>query len=90
MLNKEERRADVDRKQPVEILDCGLLDRRRLGNAGVGDQDVQSIPDNCAHLAGKLCRTIGSGQVHANSLCMAASREVICATTAWASAALAP
>jgi len=44
LLHKEERRADIDGKQIVEILDRRFLDDRRLRHAGVGDEDVERSP----------------------------------------------
>jgi len=42
------RRADVDGEQVVEVLDRRVFDRRRLGDAGVGHQDVETIADDGA------------------------------------------
>lgn len=47
----------------VEILDGGLLDRRRLGDASIGDQDIQPFADDGTDLACELVRPIGYGEV---------------------------
>jgi hypothetical protein len=41
-LHGTEHAPDVDRDQPVELLQREVLDRREVGDAGVVDEDVQS------------------------------------------------
>src|SRR6267378_5698655 len=45
LLDEEEWRADVDREEPVEILDRGFLDGRRPRDSGIGDEDVEPVAD---------------------------------------------
>jgi hypothetical protein len=59
LLHQEVRRADVDGKQPVEVLERGVLDAGRLGDAGVGDEDVEAVADDGADLPGQRVRTFG-------------------------------
>src|SRR5258708_31843284 len=66
MLDKEERRGDVDREEPVEILDGGLLDGRRLRGSGIGDKDVQPVADHGADLLGELVCPVRSGKIIGN------------------------
>ena len=58
LLHEEEWRADVDCEERVEILDRVFLDRRRLGDAGVGDENVQPWGHDCADLLGQLVRAV--------------------------------
>ena len=60
LLHQEERRADVDGEQAVEVLDRGVLDRGILRDAGVGDEDVQPVADDAADLGGQLCGPSGA------------------------------
>jgi hypothetical protein len=68
LLDEEERRADIDRKEPVEILDRGLLDRRRFRDSGIGYEDIQPVADHGANLSGERVRTVRRGQIRANGL----------------------
>ncbi len=63
LLDEEERRADIDREEPVEILDRGLLDGRRLRDSGIGDEDVQPVADHGADLFGELVRPVRRGKI---------------------------
>ncbi len=72
LLHQEERRADVDGKETVEIRDRGVLDRRRLGDAGIGDEDVQTAAGNVTNPLGKGMSAIGSREVGANHVGAAA------------------
>jgi hypothetical protein len=57
LLHQEIRRADIDRKELIEILDRDFLDGRSFRDSGIGDKDVQAISDDAACLLGKLrCR----------------------------------
>jgi hypothetical protein len=47
-LDKEERRADIDCEEMVEILDCCVFDHSRLGDSGVGHENIQPIADETA------------------------------------------
>src|SRR5882672_9149096 len=49
--------------KPVEVLERGVLDAGRLGDAGVGDQDVEAVADDGADLPGQGVRTFGLAQV---------------------------
>ena len=72
LLHQEERRADVHGEQVVEVLDPGVLDARRLGDAGIGHQDVEPVADNRADPLGQNVRTIGLPQVGTDLLGAAA------------------
>ena len=89
MLHKEEGRADVDGKEAVEILDRRVLDLRSLGDAGIGDEDVEAVADDGADLVASLCGPSGA----ARSAATASARPPalrISATTASASSAPRP
>jgi hypothetical protein len=73
LLHQEERRADVHGEEVVEVLERGLLDARRLRDAGVGGQDIEPVADNGAHPLGKRVRTVRLPQVGADLLGPAAS-----------------
>ena len=72
LLHQEERRADVDGEEVVEVLDRGVLDARRLRDAGIGDQDVEPVADDGADPFGQQVRTIRLPQVGADLLGAAA------------------
>ena len=72
MLHQEERRADVHGEEAVEVLDRGVLDARRLRDAGVGDQDVEPVADNGADPLGQNVRAVRLPQVGADLLGAAA------------------
>ena len=89
MLDEEERRADVDGEEPVEIRDRRLLDRRGFRDAGIGDEDVEAVADDVADLAARLWAPSGA----ARSAAMLSARPpafLISATTDSASAAPRP
>src|SRR4029077_5866765 len=60
----EIRRADIDRKELVEILDGHFLDGRCFRDPCIGDKDVQAISDDAACLPSKLAGAVRSGEVH--------------------------
>jgi len=72
LLHKKERRAHIDGEQTIEILDSRLFDRGRLRDAGVRDEDVQSIADNGANLSRQYVRSVGRGQIGADGVGSAA------------------
>src|SRR5258708_4016454 len=49
--------------KPVEVLERGVLDAGRLGDAGVGDQDVEAVAGGGADLPGQGGRTFGLARV---------------------------
>ena len=63
LLHQKEGRADVDGEQPVEILDGGVLDRRWFRDAGIGDEDVETIADNVAGQFCQLVRAVGRSEI---------------------------
>jgi hypothetical protein len=48
LLNEKVGRADVDREQPVEVLDAQSFDGDGLGDAGIGDQNIELSIDDLA------------------------------------------
>jgi hypothetical protein len=67
-LLNEERRADVDGEEPVEILDRGLLDGCRLGDSGIGDEDVQPVANYRVDLLGELVCPVRRGKISGDSI----------------------
>jgi hypothetical protein len=55
--------ARVHREEVVELLDCGLLDRARLRDSSVGDEDVQSAADDGTHVLGQRVWSVRCPQV---------------------------
>ena len=74
LLHEEERRAHIDREQAIEVRDGDLLDRRGLGDAGIGDQHVQPIANQGTHLCGELVRAVGGREVRGDSIRAATGR----------------
>ncbi len=72
LLHQEEGCADIDGEEIVEILDRGVLDRRRLGDAGIGDQHVEAVTDDGADLLCKLMSAVRSREVGGNRVGAAA------------------
>jgi hypothetical protein len=72
LLHQKERRADVHGEEVVEILDLGVLDARRLRDAGVGDEDVEAVADDGADPLGQKVRTVRLPQVGTDLLGAAA------------------
>src|SRR5262249_10540903 len=64
----KERRADIDGKETVEILDRVVLDHCGLRGTGIGDEDIQSVANNGANLLGKFMRPVGRGQIGADGI----------------------
>ena len=64
LLHQEIRRADIDRKELIEILDRDFLDGRSFRDSGIGDKDVQAIADDAARLPGKLTGAVRGGEVY--------------------------
>jgi hypothetical protein len=62
-LHEKERSANIDREQPIEILDRRFLDRRSFRHSRIGDKDIQAIADDVAGELRKLVRSIGRGQI---------------------------
>src|SRR5206468_1311615 len=63
LLYQEERRADIDGEQRVEIADGRFFDGCSFGDAGIGDKDVEPIAHNAANLPRELVRAVGSSQI---------------------------
>ena len=63
LLDQEVGGTHVDGELRVEVLDRRLFDRGRRGDAGIGDQDVQTVADDLPHLGGEPVRPPGLGQV---------------------------
>ena len=72
MLHEEERCADVYAKEAIEILDRVVLDRRRPGDAGIGDKNVQPIAHDRTNLLGELVRPVGRGEIGGDGIGAAA------------------
>ncbi len=72
LLHEKVRGADVHGEQVVEVLDCRVLDRRRLADAGVGDEDVEAPADDRPHLASQFMRAVRLAQVRRDLLGAAA------------------
>ena len=68
MLDQEVGCLNIDREQAVEIRDRGLLDRCRFRDAGIGNENVEAIADDAAHLSGEIMRTIRSSEIGRNGV----------------------
>ena len=71
--DEEIRRADIDREQAVEILDCHFLDEGELRNSCISDQHIEPILNDLTHVEREFlrpfrCRKIGSDGARPPSL----------------------
>jgi hypothetical protein len=89
LLHKEEGCPDVDGEEIVEILNRIVFDRCGLGDAGIGDEDIQTIAHDGADLLGELVRPIRRARSAATVLARPPALR-ISATTASASFAPRP
>jgi hypothetical protein len=72
LLHKEEGCPDVDGEEIVEILNRIVFDRCGLGDAGIGDEDIQTIAHDGADLLGELVRPIRRGEIGSDGVGAAA------------------
>jgi hypothetical protein len=63
LLHEEEGRPDVDGEKIVEFLNRIVLDRCGLGDAGIGDEDIQTIAHDGADLLGEPVRPVRRGEI---------------------------
>ena len=63
LLDEKVRRANIDGEQAVEILHGRIFEFHRLGNAGIRNQNIQTVANRAANLFRQMVRAIGGGKV---------------------------
>ena len=71
LLYEKERRAHVDGKQLVEVLDGRLFDARGPGYAGIGDQDIEARADDFTSLGSESVRSVRGAQIRLHDIRLA-------------------
>lgn len=74
MLHDEIGGPDVNSEQFVEVLDCHVLEGRRLRNPCVGHKDVEPIANQVANLRGEDVGAVGCGEIGCDGIRTSASR----------------
>jgi len=74
LLHEEERRADVNRKHAVELLDRLVLNRGLGGDSRIGDENIQPIADKLADFGCEFVGAIGRGKIGADRIGVSSGR----------------
>jgi hypothetical protein len=80
LLNQEIWRADIDRKELIEILDR-LVRWSQLSKSCIGDKDVQAISNDAAGLRGKLAGAVRGSKVRRYDIRSATALAYLCDNT---------